>query len=54
MKNFFRKLDLIFCGMDLVFTIDSLMCGDWLFGTLCGLSTLAFLILGWKENKKEN
>lgn len=54
MKNFFKKLDLIFCGADLIFTIDAFMCEDWIFGILYGMSTLAFLILGWKESKKND
>jgi hypothetical protein len=54
MTKFLKKLDLIFCGVDLVFTIDAFMCADWLFGTICGLSTLAFLVLGWKESKSND
>ena len=51
--GFFKKLNLIFCGADLVFAIDSFMCEDWIFGSLCALSSLAFLILGWKEKKND-
>ena len=52
--RFFKKISLILCGVDLVFAIDSFMYEDWIFGTLGALSTLAFLILGWKENKKND
>ena len=54
MKNFFKKLDLIFCGAEVVFAIDAFMCGDWLFGAIFGVSALAFLIFGWKENKNND
>ena len=52
--SFFNKLSLIFCGADLVFAVDSFMCTDWIFCSLCAASAFAFLSLGWKGKKKND
>ena len=49
MNKIVKKIDLIFCGIDIAATIASFKSGDILMGSLFAVCGLMFLITGWKE-----
>ena len=49
MNKTLKKIDLIFCGIDIAVAITHFMSGDILMGSIFAICVLMFLITGWKE-----
>lgn len=49
MDKILKKIDLIFCGIDIATTVACFKSGDILMGSVFTICGLAFLIIGWKE-----